>query len=333
VNRRAPAWLASLFSVLGGAITASKRPATHAERAEGAKRESRYIDFKSSFDPADSGEWVELIKDFAALANSGGGALVIGVDNSGGASHADLSSVLNLDPAKITDKLAKYTDQHFSDFEIKEIERSGQKAVVIEVGASSELLIFSSPGTYPNPEKPDRQKTAFGRGTIYVRHGAKSEPATGADIAAFLERRLDEIREKWLSDIRRVITAPPGTELAMFERTASGEGGEPIEIRLTEDPMAPAFGKLNPDQTHPYLTKDLIRTVQSRLSPDRIFNSHDAACVRVIYEIEPDRKPEFIHIPRFGSPQYSDAYVDWLVSQPQKFFDDARSRYYDLRHL
>jgi hypothetical protein len=102
---------------------------------------------------------VELIKDFAALANSGGGALVIGVDNIGGPSDADLAPVLSLDPAKITDKLAKYTGQHFSDFEIKEVERSGQQAAVIEVGAASELLIFSLPGTYPNPEKPDRQKT------------------------------------------------------------------------------------------------------------------------------------------------------------------------------
>jgi hypothetical protein len=98
---------------------------------------------------------VELIKDFAALANSGGGALVIGVDNSGGPSGTDLDPVLNLDPAKITDKLAKYTGQHFAEFEIKEVERAGQPAAVIEVGIASELLIFSSPGTYPNPEKPE----------------------------------------------------------------------------------------------------------------------------------------------------------------------------------
>lgn len=254
------------------------------------------------------------------------------MDNSGNPSGADLDPVLKLDPAKITDKLARYTNQHFSDFDIKEITRRGKKAAVIEVGAASDLLVFSLPGTYSHPEKPGRQKTAFGRGTIYVRHGAKSEPATAADIAAFLDGRLDEIRERWLGDIRRVISAPPGSEIAVFERTASGEGGEPIEIRLTEDPAAPSFGKLDPDQTHPYLTKELIKAVQDRLPKGRIFNSHDANCVRVVHEIEPANKPEFIHIPKFGSPQYSDAYVDWLADRPQAFFDNARSRYYDLRH-
>jgi hypothetical protein len=250
----------------------TRRPSSHAERAEGAKRESRYIDFKSSFDPSQNGEWVELIKDFVAMANSGGGAVVIGVSNDGRSSGSELAAVLALDPAKITDKLARYTSEHFSDFEIKEIKRGRSRAAVIEVGAASDPLVFSSPGTYALPDKPDRQKMAFSQGTIYFRHGAKSEPATSADVAMFINRRLDEIREKWLGDIRRVITAPPGVEVALFERVASGAGGEPTEIRLTDDPAAPAFGKLDPDQTHPYLTKELIKAVQGRLPASRIFN-------------------------------------------------------------
>lgn len=221
---------------------ATRRPSSHAERAEGAKRESRYIDFKRGFDPSQNGEWVELIKDFVAMANSGGGAVVIGVNNDGRNSGGDLTAVLTLDPAKITDKLARYTGEHFSNFEIKEIKRGQAQAAVIEVGAALDLLVFSSPGTYALPDKPDRQKTAFSQGTIYFRHGAKSEPATATDIATFIDRRLDEIREKWLGDIRRVITAPPGVEVALFERMASGAGGEPTEIRLTDDPAAPAFG-------------------------------------------------------------------------------------------
>jgi hypothetical protein len=312
---------------------ASKRPTSHAERAESAKRESRYIDFKARFDPSETGEWVELVKDFAAMANSGGGAVVFGVGNDGRRSGADLEPIRKLDPAKITDKLSRYTGQHFSDFEVKEIKRGRAKAVVIEVGPVTDLLVFSKPGTYTrDPEKPKQQTTAFGRGTIYFRHGAKSEPAIAADIAAFIETRLDATREKWLGDIRRVITAPPGAEFTFFEQTASGAGGEPTEIRLTGDPSAPAFGKLDPDQTHPHLTNGMIQAVQDRLPDGRVFNSHDANCVRKIHKIEPDTKPEFIHIPKFGSPQYSDAYVDWLAEQPQEFFDDARVRFYEQTH-
>jgi hypothetical protein len=311
---------------------ASNRPSSHAQRAEGAKRESRYIDFKSSFDPSDKGEWVELIKDFAAMANSGGGAVVIGVSNKGQKSDADLRPVRELDPATITDKLVRYTGQNFSDFEVKEIKRGQAKAVVIEIGAASNLLVFSKPGTYSDPDKPGKQITAFGRGTIYFRHGAKSEPATAADVAAFVEAKVDKIREKWLGDIRRLTTAPPGTDFALIEQTASGAGGEPTQIRLTGDPSAPAFGKLDPDRTHPHLTKGMVQAVQDRLPDGRVFNTYDATCVRKTHNIEPDTKPEFIHVPKFGAQQYSDAYVEWLAAKPQGFFDDARTHYYEETH-
>ena len=55
-----------------------KRP-IFAERVEAAKGESRSLDFKERFDPRDRSEWVELIKDFVAMANSGGGLIVVSV--------------------------------------------------------------------------------------------------------------------------------------------------------------------------------------------------------------------------------------------------------------
>lgn len=51
-----------------------------------AKRESKTVDFKSSFDPESNGDWCELIKDFVAIANSGGGVILIGVADDGTAS-------------------------------------------------------------------------------------------------------------------------------------------------------------------------------------------------------------------------------------------------------
>ena len=38
------------------------------DRAIKAKRESKYVDFKSSFEPASTGEWCELVKDIVAMA-------------------------------------------------------------------------------------------------------------------------------------------------------------------------------------------------------------------------------------------------------------------------
>jgi hypothetical protein len=42
-----------------------------------SKRESKHVDFKEKFDPKSDGERCELQKDFAAVANSGGGAISI----------------------------------------------------------------------------------------------------------------------------------------------------------------------------------------------------------------------------------------------------------------
>jgi hypothetical protein len=42
-----------------------------------------------------------------------------------------------------------------------------------------------------------------------------------------------------------------------------------------------------------------------------------------------DDHPEFFHQPKFGSPQYSEAYVEWLLSELAKdpqFFEDAKAR-------
>ena len=58
------------------------------------------LDFKERFDPSVTSECVELVKDIVAMANSGGGLIVIGVSDNGKASKADVRAVLNLDPAK-----------------------------------------------------------------------------------------------------------------------------------------------------------------------------------------------------------------------------------------
>jgi len=49
------------------------------DKARNAKRESKYIEFKERFDVNQSQYWCEIIKDIVAMANSGGGCILIGV--------------------------------------------------------------------------------------------------------------------------------------------------------------------------------------------------------------------------------------------------------------
>ena len=79
-------------------------------KVEEAENESAELDFKAAFDPTAAQDWCELIKDIVAIANSGGGSILVGVgDNGNCCGPAASSELLALDPAVITDKIAKYT--------------------------------------------------------------------------------------------------------------------------------------------------------------------------------------------------------------------------------
>ena len=297
------------------------------EKAKNAKRESKYIEFKDRFDVQSSQHWCEIIKDIVAISNSGGGCIVFGVNNNGSPSGHDVSSVLELDPAIITDKIAKYTDRQFSDFEIEEIDKRGHKIAILIIYPTEVPFIFTKPGTYSTID--GRQRTAFGKGTIYFRHGAKSEPGNYYDLEKAIERRIEEIKKSWLSGIKKVVTAPldhiiqvlPPDVKASLSPTAT-------PIRITNSKEAPAYRLETPDKTHPYRQKEVIEKVNALLKGKQI-NQYDMLCVRRVYKVDVSR-PDFYYKPKYGVPQYSEEFVNWLIESFQndpKFFDKAREKY------
>ena len=116
-------------------------------RATSAKRESKYVEFKERFAVKSGGEWCELLKDFAAIANSGGGVIVVGVNNIGQPVGADVSAIVGMDPVMLSDKLHKYTDAHFADFQIHAADKDGYPLALIEVGPAFPPIVFTKPGT------------------------------------------------------------------------------------------------------------------------------------------------------------------------------------------
>src|SRR5215470_9081294 len=121
---------------------------------------------------------------------------------------------VSLDIAKITDQIRSYTGQHFSDFSIYEAQRNGKRIAIIYIKGTFTPIIFTSPGTYD--VGGGKQKSAFAVGTVYFRHGAKSEPGNSNDLRDSSERELLRTREIWLSDIRRVIEAPVGSQVQII---------------------------------------------------------------------------------------------------------------------
>ncbi len=170
--------------------------------------ETENIDFKQSFDANSKEEWPDLIKDIIAMANSGGGILIIGLDDDGTPSGHVVTPLLNYDPADITNKIYSFTDYQFSGFRIFQAEKDGFQLAVIEIRAVSLPIVFTS--SVSRVMSNGKQKIIFQKGTVYFRHGAKSEPGNSQDLRNFLERELESVRDSWLSGIRKVVEAPPG---------------------------------------------------------------------------------------------------------------------------
>ena len=97
------------------------------EKARDAKRESKYIEFKSEFNPNSKQDWCEIIKDITAIANSGGGIILFGVDNKGIPTSYDRNKIIELDSADINNKMGKYVGNQDIDMEIIESEKNGKK--------------------------------------------------------------------------------------------------------------------------------------------------------------------------------------------------------------
>jgi hypothetical protein len=298
-------------------------------RARDAKRESKSVEFKEKFDPTNEGEWIELVKDFVAIANSGGGVVVVGVRDNGRSSGESVQAVLDLDAAKIADKLVRYTGENFDGFAIHDLKRSNRRVAAIAIsGVEDAPLVFRQPGSYTTDK--GKPKTAFVRGAVYFRHGAKSEPATTDDLRRFIERRLALVRESWLGNLRKVVSAPAGSDFAVVQGSAPDESGTPTKVRLSDDPEAPLYGLLDTDTTYPHRQKELVAEVNKRLEPkQKKISRYDIDCLRRVDPINKETTPQFCRKPKFGSMQYSDAFVDWLVDkigQDKKFFAKVRAR-------
>ncbi|MEA2220370.1 MAG: putative DNA-binding domain [Solirubrobacteraceae bacterium] len=298
-----------------------RRRSAALQRARGARRASSRVAFRRGFDASSAADWRELVHDVVALANSGGGVVVVGVSEGGGPVDADLTAMRALEPARLGDRILDDTGVRLAGLEVVEVERDGAPAVAIVVDAAEVPLVFAQHAQAATP------------GALVVRHGARSEPATSADLARIVARRRREDRAALVRDVRRVVEGPADAEVALVRRAAPGELGPTATIQITTDPGAPVYGRLSPDLTHPHRQKEVIAEVNRRLGAERV-NAFAIQSIRAVHALDEATVPELVHLPKFGSRQYSDAFVTWIVRHIEAdagFLDDTRARYLERR--
>ena len=295
------------------------------DQALAATRATRRIAFRTELDLEAPGAWCELISDVTALANSGGGVIVVGLDKTGTPTGWDPSELLAAGTGAVVDQLASYVGERLDDLELADTTKGGHRLAAVQVGArTGSPLVFEKPGRYRDADGAERE--AFPRGSVYFRHGARSGPAFARDLTRFANREEARIRRDLLHNLRRVSSAPTGSQVLVVPPAAAPTTA--IErVRVVTDPRAPAVAQADYDVTHPHRQTEVVRLVNARAGRGLV-NSHDLLCVRRVHDV--DGREEFFHKPRFGSPQYSDAFVDWLVASYTKdhsFFEAAKQEY------
>jgi hypothetical protein len=265
-----------------------------------AKRESKSIEFKEQFLPTDPRQSLEVLKDIVAIANSGGGALTIGIDNSGMALGTDVMHVLAYDQAKYCDLIRKYTLQNFCDFEVVEADKDGHSVAIFLINPPDYPLVFERPGTYAI-ENNTKQITVFGQGTVFFRHGAKSEHGTGDDIRKFMQQRIIEMEALLLKGMRRVAESPRGSKIQVVPAgTVDERPGSAISVRLTTDKSARGVIPVDRGVLCPYRKKELMIELRKRLANDLMPSPYDIQAINKVYNIL--SKEQFCWRPDYSSP-------------------------------
>ena len=303
------------------------------ERAENARTESKYLDFKREFDVTSGAHWCEIIKDIVAFANSGGGVIVFGVNNDASNAEFDTGIICRLDAADITNKIEAYTGCQFAEIEVLEVERDGDIRAAFLIGSSDIPLIFIRPGA--DVMEKGKQRPAFARGTVYFRHGAKSEPGTRDDLTAWRDKTIELARNSWMKGIRKVIEAPAGHAITVVSSPSSGNlvppaEGMAIRAKVSATPGAVRVVPQNAEDIWPHRQKDLLLQLNKEIEGSSPINGHDILCINTHLNILKSH-PEFAYKPhRLASPQYSDEYKRWIAEQHKndpKFFQRMREEY------
>jgi len=297
--------------------------------ADSLPQETATLDLKSGFDSSNNGDWCELLKDIVAMANSGGGRIIIGLNDDGSPSGICSLKSHAIDPAVFVDKIHSYTGVHFAGVSTQIESHVGTSVTVLVIGDAPVPLVFGKAGNYQPTE--GKQRSAFNQGTLYVRHGAKSEPATSDDMRDILERHLKRARESLLANLRQVVEAPIGSVISLTPIAPVAGDYSVRPVRLVQDPSAAPAAMLDPNITHPHRQKELVAQVNEKLAGRARVTTNDIVAIRRTYKTEDDRS--LCYRPKFGSCRYSDLFVQWITSHIESdasFLQNVRQRYHEV---
>ena len=212
--------------------------------------ESKDSDYKLSYDPADGRAKLDLAKNLVAMANSGGGRIIIGRDEikSPGISK---QTAAELDSAKVADAVGNCVTpaQVHLSHSLEKLP-NGKLVTSIEIEAAEIPLVMAKDGVWKGSD-PNTDKPLFLRGDIWVRHSSKTERISYEDVRAWIARARRAEKEQILDRITTLASLPEGASIEIVSPS-----GLPIDspLRLLES----AGRRRERDPDHLLSADDLI---------------------------------------------------------------------------
>ncbi len=162
-------------------------------------------------------------------------------------------------------------------------EKDGHPVAIFLINPPDYPLVFEKVGTYPI-DGSKYQQTVFGQGTIFFRHGAKTESGTSDDLRRFMLQRVREMEEQLVKGLRKVSESPRGSQLSVAPTNIidhSGMSGLPI--RITTDVNAQGAIAIDRGKVCPYRQKEVIAILKERLPNGPVPTSHDLLAINKVY--------------------------------------------------
>jgi hypothetical protein len=170
--------------------------------------ESDDLDFKSTWDPAQKGEVIELAKDVAALESlASGGYIVIGANDNGQPSGKfEPTSLQDFDEQRIRSKIAAHLGEPI-DLSASTHTLDGAHFVVIGVGPNRDgMRIMPKDGKYGDT-------TVWRASDVFVRRGTSSMRWNQHEARGIIERVVASRKEEWRRDVFETVrTVTPAFE-------------------------------------------------------------------------------------------------------------------------
>ncbi len=255
--------------------------------------------------------------------------MVFGVENGGSNTRGFVDQLSQYDVADITNKISRYVEYQFTEFDVIPVQRGRSTRPALLVFDATVLLPFVRPGTYD--VGGGRQKTAFSQGTVYFRHGGKSEPGKRDDFLAWRDRELERVRQDWVGNLRKVIEAPLGQTVSVITaQPPRNLDGAVVRAQIAVQPGAQAVVPANPEEIWPHRQKAVIERVNRALLGQIAITTYDIQCIKNVFNVL-EEHPEFAFKPHpIASPQYSDQFIEWILNQYRRnedFFAETRREY------